>query len=187
MLNVPSCCSCGFLTVITILPNNEILTHVLGLQHVYSLSRIHFLEPLPRTISLRGNLSCCRNQTMQALNTHRTVWTGEMSGMMLHTPCSGSLQHLLLEWQAMDWQKDPQWLTQASARSTAEVTFPFADPSLAYQQSVQISTASNICYTCNTSFKNATILATTKTNSASTRLNGYALAVLRRSLGCKKD
>ena len=39
-LNVLSCCSCGFPTVVTIFPNDAVFTYVLGLQHVHSISRI---------------------------------------------------------------------------------------------------------------------------------------------------
>jgi len=170
-----------------ILPNNEILTHVLGLQHVYSLSRIHFLETLPPNVKPTGQFILLQESDDASLEHTSDGLDGRNVGNDASYPLLGLASASVARVASYGLAEGSTVVDSSVCAFNRWGDIPIRRSIIGISAGCADFNGSNICYTCNTSFKNATILATTKTNSASTRLNGYALAVLRASLGCKKD
>jgi len=66
------------------------------------------------------------------------------------------------------------------------VTFPLANPALPYLQAGHVPVASNICYTCNVSYKNATTLAKHQTEFCERKVEWVCLACPRRVFGLQE-
>jgi hypothetical protein len=80
----------------------------------------------------------------------------------------------------------PSSVKQASARPILGVTSPLANPALPYPQPGHIPFATNICYACNTSFKNANTLAKHQTEFCERKLEWVCSACPRKVYGLQE-